>query len=91
MVTSLSDQVIELEQTRKLVSSVFPLAAFRSSVKGFSVLATSCQQRASALFLLKMLSLIRLFTEHWLFFSDGMEVDIAPVVAGQFEDAEVDH
>ncbi|KFP01929.1 Methylosome subunit pICln, partial [Calypte anna] len=24
-------------------------------------------------------------------FSDGMEVDIAPVVAGQFEDAEVDH
>jgi len=24
-------------------------------------------------------------------FSDGMEVDVAPVVAGQFEDAEVDH
>lgn len=24
-------------------------------------------------------------------FEDGMEVDIAPVVAGQFEDAEVDH
>lgn len=25
------------------------------------------------------------------FFADGMEVDMAPVVAGQFEDAEVDH
>uniref|UniRef100_A0A8C0U1S9 Methylosome subunit pICln n=1 Tax=Cyanistes caeruleus TaxID=156563 RepID=A0A8C0U1S9_CYACU len=24
-------------------------------------------------------------------FEDGMEVDVAPVVAGQFEDAEVDH
>lgn len=60
-------------------------------MKGFFVLATSCQQRASALFPVKNHPSSACLLEHWLFLSDGMEVDIAPVVAGQFEDAEVDH
>jgi hypothetical protein len=29
--------------------------------------------------------------QQFLFCSDGMEVDTTPTVAGQFEDADVDH
>lgn len=86
---SFRDQLMQLEKKHRIVSiSVF----LRSSAKAFSALVISCQQRALALF--------RTVTSPCkpaalsgadLFFADGMEVDIAPVVAGQFEDAEVDH
>lgn len=50
-------------------------------------MGVSCQQRALAL--LPVTASVT--TWGCVSFSDGMEVDIAPVVAGQFEDAEVDH
>lgn len=83
--TSLSGGVVELEQTHTLVGTV---VSFRSLAGEFSALAVSYRQRALALFPV-IPSPAR--ESHHCCFSDGMEVDTAPVVAGQFEDAEVDH
>lgn len=85
---SLRDRLMQLEKKRNY-EHISVSQKFSQSVLCFADLLSA--EGTRSLLDAKIPSKPAVLSGTGCFFADGMEVDMAPVVAGQFEDAEVDH